>query len=543
MGNCLPLLLFNPIHIFKKKRKPLPIETMFKLPSPLPSWPQGGLEICQVSSFNKIWATHEGGPDNLGATFFEPASLPPGFFVLGCYAQPNNRPLSGWVLAGKDVEGSRTLEMPVDYKLVWSSESVKIKQDGSGYIWIPVAPDGYKAVGFIVTSSSVKPALDRIRCVQSDFTEASQNDELVWGNPSGINIYGMKPNPIGTRDPGVCVGTFIAQVNGVTMFPSCLKNKANNLSAMPNLNQIQALIQTYSPWIYFHPDESYLPSSVNWFFANGALLYKQGDLSNSNPLSIDQNGSNLPQGGPNDGTYWLDLPSDGNKKDKVKKGDLPSSEAYFHVRPILGGTFTDIAVWAFYPFNGGARAKVEFINVSLGKIGEHVGDWEHVTLRISNFTGELWKVFFAEHSSGTWVDASNLEFQGGNKVVAYSSLHGHASYSKPGLVLQGSGNIGIRNDTAKSKNVMDTGARYEIISAEYLGDGVVVEPPWLNFSRKWGPKIDYDLDSQLNKIEKILPGKLKTQFEKIVKSLPDEVLGEDGPTGPEMKGNWNGDES
>ncbi|KAI9120962.1 hypothetical protein K1719_007995 [Acacia pycnantha] len=40
----------------------------------------------------------------------------------------------------------------------------------------------------------------------------------------------------------------------------------------------------------------------------------------------------------------------------------------------LGGTFTDLAMWIFYPFNGPARAKVEFINVSLGKISEHMGD-------------------------------------------------------------------------------------------------------------------------------------------------------------------------
>jgi hypothetical protein len=66
------------------------------------------------------------------------------------------------------------------------------------------------------------------------------------------------------------------------------------------------------------------------------------------------------------------------------------------------------------------------------------------------------------------VDASELEFQNGNKVVAYASLHGHAFYSKPGLVLQGSGGIGISNDTEKSKLVMDTRVNYSLVSAEYL---------------------------------------------------------------------------
>ena len=102
---------------------------------------------------------------------------------------------------------------------------------------------------------------------------------------------------------------------------------------------------------------------------------------------------------------------------------------------MIGGTFTDITIWIFFPFNGPATAKVGIIDIPFRKIGEHVGDWEHITLRISNFTGELWKVYFAQHSKGEWIDASSLEFEKGNKVVAYSSLNGHASYSKPGLVI------------------------------------------------------------------------------------------------------------
>ncbi|KAF2319322.1 hypothetical protein GH714_014798 [Hevea brasiliensis] len=140
-----------------------PLETSFSLPSPLPTWPPGegfghgtidlgGLRVCQISSFNKVWATHEGGPDDLGASFFDPSQIPQGFFMLGSYSQPNNRSLYGWVLAGKDEVGG-ALKTPLDYTLVWSSESLKIKQDGIGYIWLPNAPDGYTALGVVVTNS------------------------------------------------------------------------------------------------------------------------------------------------------------------------------------------------------------------------------------------------------------------------------------------------------------------------------------------------------------------------------------------------------
>ncbi|CAL9003975.1 unnamed protein product, partial [Prunus brigantina] len=564
MGNCAAFSA-SARGVFKKS-KALPIETTFKLPAPLPNWPPGdgfasesidlgGLQVYQISSFSKVWATHEGGPDNLGASFFEPSPLPQGFYMLGCYSQPNNKPLSGWALAAKSTkdkdedEGDHPLlKKPLDYTLVWNSESLKnLKKDGDGYVWLPTPPLGYEAIGHMVTSSPEKPSLDQIRCVRSDLTDHCEVDSWIWGpgmagDANGFNVFSLRPSNRGTQAMGVPAGTFVA-LNGTsssTIAMACLKNTlslSNSHIYMPNLTQIEALLEVYSPLIYLHPDEVYLPSSVGWFFSNGALLYKkQGDA-----VAIEPTGSNLPQGGSNDNSYWLDLPVDKGSSERVKKGDLLDCQVYLHIKPMLGSTFTDIAIWVFYPFNGPAKAKVEFFNISLGKIGEHVGDWEHLTLRVSNFTGELWRVFFSQHSGGTWVDASQLEFENGNKAVGYASLHGHALYPKAGLVLQGSGEIGIRNDTTKSKKVLDTGRSLLLVSAEYLGSAVT-EPPWLNYSRKWGPNISYDIVDEIKTVEKLLPGKLKCTFDKFVKSLPNEVLGEEGPTGPKMKSSWTGDE-
>lgn len=534
------------------------VETAFQLPSPLPQWPQGtgfaagtidlgGLLVSEVSNFTKIWAAQEGGPDGFGAAIFEPTTVPDGFYLLGHYGQPNNVPLFGWVLVGKDVTngssaGGGALAAPVDYTLVWSSENSGIKQDSAAYFWLPVSPDGYEAVGHVVTTSPEKPPLDKIRCVRVDFTDVSENDDWIWGS-NELNIYSSRPKNRGIQDSGVRTGTFIAQLsNNETANSSsvaCLKNiNTNNTSAMPNLSQIESLIQTYAPWIYFHPDDEFLPSSVAWFFQNGALLYTKGQ--ESSPVAVEPNGENLPQGGANDGAYWLDLPI--TDPDRVKQGNLQNSTCYIHVKPMFGATFTDLAVWVFYPFNGPARAKVTFLTINLGRIGEHVGDWEHVTLRISNFNGELKRVYFSEHSKGKWLNSALVEFQDGNRPVVYSTLHGHAAYPRTGLVLQGGEDIGIRDDTEKGDVFMDTAASFTVVSAEYLGS-VIVEPPWLNFAREWGPKISYDLGKELEKVERFLPGKLKDELEKIIQHIPSEVLGEEGPTGPKGKYNWNGDES
>ncbi|PKA64269.1 alpha-mannosidase [Apostasia shenzhenica] len=358
----------------------------------------------------------------------------------------------------------------------------------------------------------------------------------IWSSDDGFAVHE-------TSDDGF-TGAFVAGTAAAAAAAAgdllCLKAAgSNNLSAMPDIAQIFDLLQIYSPWIYFHPDEPYLPSSVSWFFDNGALLYSKENPNS--PIGIDSAGAALPQGGTNDGAYWLDLPADNTAKQRVKSGNLSAAESYIHVKPVLGGSATDIVFWIFYPFNGPARAKV-FISISLGKIGEHVGDWEHVTLRISNFDGKLQRMYFSQHSSGKWVEVADLEFaDGGRRPTAYSTLHGHAFYPKAGLVLQGEvePGIGVRDDTAAGGQRMDAAARAVVAAAEYLG---VREPAWLQYMREWGPKVSYDVEKEIGKVEKILPRKMKSGLRRLVSRLPPEMLGEEGPTGPKAKANWNGDE-
>ena len=79
---------------------------------------------------------------------------------------------------------------------------------------------------------------------------------------------------------GVHLRSFIAQVSEVMSDIACLKNTNSDLSSMPTLEQIKPIIKAYSPWVYFHPDEKYLSTLVEWFFENGGLLYKRGDGGN-----------------------------------------------------------------------------------------------------------------------------------------------------------------------------------------------------------------------------------------------------------------------
>ncbi|KAK9075041.1 hypothetical protein SSX86_003360 [Deinandra increscens subsp. villosa] len=525
----------------------------FFLPSPLPQWPQGQdfatgrinlgeLEVAMVKDFELISSYTPKKSKTGGITFYKPVSIPDGFLTFGHYCQLTDQQLRGYVLVARDVGNAETgslpaLKSPLGYELAWNS--------GAIYVWQPSPPDGYRALGFVVTDDGSEPDVEAVRCVRDDLTENCQVDDVILETTS-FRVWNTKACKTGMFCKGVTVGTFFCTTDsdsGDELDICCLRNVSPGLEAMPNMEQIEALIDHYGPTVYFHPDEIYLPSSVPWFFNNGALLFRKGK---SDGISIDPAGSILPQGGKNDGEFWMNLPEDDNELSFVKHGNLESAELYVHVKPALGGTFTDIAMWIFCPFNGPVTFTVELINlnIEMNRVGEHVGDWEHFTLRISNFDGELWSVYFSEHSGGEWVDASNVEFITGNKPIVYSSKCGHASFPNAGTYIQGSSKfgIGVKNDVAKSDRFIDSSKRYRIIAAEYLGGGVVAEPDWLQYMREWGPTVLYDGRSELEKIISHLPFLIRLTVETLIDLFPVELYGEEGPTGPKEKDNWYGDE-
>ncbi|KAL5054885.1 hypothetical protein RYX36_035567 [Vicia faba] len=542
---------------------------IFSLPSPIPQWPQAGqgfasgvvnlgeIEVFKVTKFDFIWSSAILDPRK-AVIFYKPVGIPNSFHILGHYCQTSDKPLRGFVLVAKE---SRTcmsgtneeklppLRNPVDFKLVWSSnepDSLEISS-GCGYFWLPEPPEGYKAVGYFVTNKPNKPELDEMCCVRADLTDKCEPYCVMFAVSSrtpefSFQVWSLRPCDRGMLGKGVSVGTFLCSsgLSNEEEYPvACLKNLNSALPSMPNLQQIHALIEHYGPTLFFHPEEIYLPSSVDWFFNNGALLYRKGVSAGE---AIDAAGSNLPCGGSNDGQFWIDLPSD-DRRDFVKRGDLKGAKLYIHVKPALGGTFTDIAMWIFCPFNGPATLKIGLKSIPLSKIGEHVGDWEHFTLRICNFTGELYSIYFSQHSGGEWVDACDLDYIDGNKAIVYSSKSGHASYPRPGTYIQGSSKLGlgIRNDAVRSNFYVDSSIHYEIFAAEYLGNAVA-EPNWLQFMREWGPKIVYDSKTELDRIINALPHMLQSSMRNLFNKLPVELYGEEGPTGPKEKNNWIRDE-
>ncbi|KAL8143003.1 hypothetical protein V2J09_016035 [Rumex salicifolius] len=538
--------------------------TTFSLPAPLPQWPLGEgfstgtinlgeLEVAESTKFELVCSLSHNRRNRV--SFYKPVGIPEGFSCLGYYCQSSNKTLHGSVHVARQSTPKQgvtnccqpALSYPLDYTLVWCSDDRSQRwYESPAYFWVPEPPQGYKAIGFAVTNNPSKPDLEELRCVREDLTDNCEGCGLLLerspksGAP--FRVWKTRPCHRGLEGKGVCVGTFFCSTSwtrGENPVFVCLKNSDPLLSAMPNLDQIHALISHYGPTLFFHPKEKYLPSSVSWFFENGALLYKKGE---SKAQPIDATGSNLPSGDSNDHEFWLDLPS-GDKREMIKRGSLETAILYVHVKPALGGTFTDIVMWVFCPFNGPSTIKVGPVNLPLDKVGQHVGDWEHFTLRISNFSGILRSVYFSQHSGGVWIEACELEYIEGNRPVVYSSKGGHASFPRPGCFLQGSSElgIGIRNDCARSGFYVDSSKQYQIVAAEYL-KGEVSEPPWLQFMREWGPVVIYDSRKDLDKAIKRFPAGIRLSLINLFEKIPGELYKEEGPTGPKEKNNWLDDE-
>lgn len=58
----------------------------------------------------------------------------------------------------------------------------------------------------------VNQLMEKVWCIHSDFTNASENGKLIWGNV--INIYSSRPRDSGSQALGVSACAFVVESNG-----------------------------------------------------------------------------------------------------------------------------------------------------------------------------------------------------------------------------------------------------------------------------------------------------------------------------------------
>jgi len=296
---------------------------------------------------------------------------------------------------------------------------------------------------------------------------------------------------------------------------------------VPNLPQLTAakldeLVKKFAPLVYLHPDEQYKMCSPEWFLDRTSLVASNGSRQ---PASVLTQAGGVPADSQ---SYYLDLANSGDTT--TWKGKQDSAKAYVRAK-LLNGGFMDIQYWFFYAYNGEGTAYVRSMvgggtvsedeRVSLKPLGSHMGDWEHVTMRVDLSTERLCAVYFSQHDYGQWVgnDTSigeltlvpNVNLPGVEQVVVYASRNGHASYPKKGMnadidIIQPPSipsfwkavtaypqvQFKLRNDTNQSAYSLDCSVHYQIISADFLATPPAA-PVWLGYKGKWGPVWEQNL--------------------------------------------------
>jgi Vacuolar protein sorting-associated protein 62 len=148
----------------------------------------------------------------------------------------------------------------VDYRLFWSFLSWKGDEfvDECGYFWLPIPPEGYRSLGFVVTKGSAKPPLDSVRCVRSDLTDSCEIHDLIADMEPifpdfPCQFWKVRSCQRGILGKTIPVGTFFCTTSDCLddeLCTFCLKNLDPSLQAMPDLKQVHSLINHYGPTVF-----------------------------------------------------------------------------------------------------------------------------------------------------------------------------------------------------------------------------------------------------------------------------------------------------
>lgn len=231
---------------------------------------------------------------------------------------------------------------------------------------------------------------------------------------------------------------------------------------------IQELAFQYRPIFYLHSQEQYFPIDFKHYIEQAKIKYIPTQTLIEDRLMeflTPDYTLFLPNG-------LVGMPAEFNLR------DVP---LYVNHRIVasLTGFEVYISYSHMYAYNGPET-------VCCFDVGQHYADIEHVTYQLHmQLSGEVSfvRLYTSRHNGGVWVDSKDLEWNG-NRPVLFSSLHGHATYTKEGNYKR---YWGVAKDRCDRGHLWDTAnlvhlpqtleeCRPELrwtFSKAYLGDGHV----------------------------------------------------------------------
>lgn len=262
---------------------------------------------------------------------------------------------------------------------------------------------------------------------------------------------------------------------------------------------LNAAVTRFAPEVRLHPDDPHRPASVRWYLQRTRLrrwrgLFRPDDdilpVGGVTPDSLAAVTSEEEGRAHNsDDCLYLNIPR-GPRERETRHGFRPAAgvieaPCYVNARAVPDDPESfDIQYWFFYAFNGRDGWHIT-----------HEGDWEHVTVRVSNVSEPiLLSTYLSAHGldSGGWAapapgpDAgAGLRVTPSGRPIVYSALGSHASYTNPGE--HGRGRIKSSDRTADGGPTWHTAD--DLVLVELNGQrpaGDADDHRWLDFPGRWG---------------------------------------------------------
>lgn len=250
--------------------------------------------------------------------------------------------------------------------------------------------------------------------------------------------------------------------------------------------QRDMLVKKYAPELRFHKEEKYFPLDVNDFLPFVELRNNKHEIVL--PLGQVTKEKLAQYRGPEHSDYYLNI-----VKKENYTGKKPDTNGLIHVRGYANFIPTPdgarIQYHFFYPYNGPFQigklpARVDkAINLFTQEtvIGEHEGDWEHITVNVTGSNPDnltLKDIYYARHRpSQDGGFESKPELVEGTHPVVYPSKWGHASHPHH------------RDRHANQDATSSNGPRWKMwedIVVTGSKEAPAPEASWLAFSGRWG---------------------------------------------------------
>lgn len=257
-----------------------------------------------------------------------------------------------------------------------------------------------------------------------------------------------------------------------------------------------------APVVLFHPDEPYLPCSVEYLLAQATLLDKDGSPLKHNPGQEDLAAHRA------DGARLVINPSQ-YTGEALADGKRVQAPMYVSAQVGPGATYVDLHYIFLFAYNGPQTCRVRVPRSSfecvLPNFAEHEGDIEGVTVRVTPDLSRILQVQVEGHGQPTCIAPNDLEMQGTHPVIrcAYNS---HATYNaknrQPTETVVNLTYAGLGFGAEFIDIIADNGARWAPFDVDAKGDShsngqlvfvglddngrAVGNQPWATFRGKLG---------------------------------------------------------